>query len=544
MSRTKRCRTAVVSVTVAVLVGSGTSVAGAATTGAAATEPPVDLPWAGCGLTDVGVTAGVQCARIDVPLDYDDPAGTQVQIAMARVPATDPAQRIGSLFINFGGPGGPAVEYLQAAGAERFAMLNQRFDIVAFDPRGVGKSSPAIDCDASLQFPATPPTPIDVDVDALVAGAQQYVDACLAANGSILEHVSTANVARDLDVLRAAVGDEQLTYLGYSYGTFLGATYAALFPDRYRALVLDGAVDPDQYVHDPTALSRSQSGAFEEALDRFLSACAADQAACSAFGGSDPATAYDDLLAVAAGTPIPADGYTIDPQPVTVDDVLSVTATLLYAKQAWGLLAAALAQGAAGDGSLLRAIMDQIVNPKEVDGSPDPLPDRFRAISASEREWPRDVDSYLERGAQDWADFPHFGGAYGEIVFALWPVRDKDAYGGPFTVDPSSPTPLVIGTTYDPATPYPESLGLVAEQGNARLLTMDGDGHTAYGGNSTCIDSATEAYLIGLTLPAEGTVCAQQVPFEAPAPVGAETATLTGTDLSLGTTVGSLVGSR
>jgi pimeloyl-ACP methyl ester carboxylesterase len=404
----------------------------------------------------------------------------------------------------------------------------------------VGQSIPSIDCEIpeGEDWATTPsPTPIDLDADALVARAQRYVDACLASNDGILAHVSTANVARDLDLLRAAVGDEQLTYLGYSYGTFLGATYAALFPGRSRALVLDGAVDPDRYITDPVALSIVQAGGFEAALDRFLAACAADQAACSGFGGADPRAAFDELLAVAAETPLPAEGYTADPRPVTADDIRAVTSTLLYSKEAWGLLAAALAGGQAGDGSLLRAIVDQIVQPREDDGSLEPFFDRFFAISGSEQQWPRDVDEYLERGAQEWADFPHFWSsfAYAEIPLALWPVRDDDAYAGPFTVDETSAPTLVIGTTYDPATPYSGAVAMVEAQGNARLLTMEGDGHTAYGGNSTCIDAATEAYLVDLVLPAEGTVCQQEVPFVAlePAPAGA--AALAGSQLSRGT---------
>ena len=532
MTRTNNWRGAVVGSVIAVLVGSGTSVAGAQAPppGAAA-----ELPWAGCGLTDVAVTAGVQCASVAVPLDHDDPAGAQVQIALARVPATDPARRIGSLFLNPGGPGGPAVESLQTAGPGRFATLNQRFDLVAFDPRGVGKSRPAIDC-LGLPPAGAPPTRPDVDVDALVADAQRYVSGCIADNGPILAHVSTANVARDLDLLRAAVGDEDLSYLGFSYGTFLGATYAALFPDRFRALVLDGALDPAQYIADPAALSSQQAAAFEEALDRFLAACAADQVACSGFGGADPVTAYDQLLAVAAQTPIPAGRYSPDPRPVTPDVVLAVTARLLYAKQAWGVLASALAEAEAGDASLLRALMASVVERRGPDGTPDPFVDRFLAITAGERAWPRDVGSYLERGAQQAVEAPHFGDAYGEVLYALWPVRDEDAYGGPFAVGASAPAPLVIGTTYDPATPYEGAVALTEQLGNARLLTMEGDGHTAYGGNSACIDQATEAYLVDLTLPPEGTVCVQEVPFEAPAPVPADAGAQarTGAELGLG----------
>ena len=550
MSRTSSCRTAVLAVSVVLLVVPGTSVAvaqepvaqesgavvsGAVVSGAVvfdavvpgAVAPPVPaLTWAPCGTAEPGVTAGVQCASATLPLDYDDPSGQQVQVAVAKVPATDPAQRIGSLFVNFGGPGAPAVEALQVGGAGRFSALNQRFDIVAFDPRGVGQSTPSIDCEiAESEDPVTQPspTPIDLDVDALVASAQAFVDACVASNGEILAHVSTANVARDLDLLRAAVGDEQMTYLGYSYGTFLGATYAALFPGRWRALVLDGALDPELYIADPVTLSTRQADAFEVALDRFLAACAADQTACSAFGGSDPAAAYDELLAVAAAAPLPAERYTPDPRPVTVDDIRAVTLKLLYAKPAWGLLAGALAQGAAGDGSLLRAIVDLVVRPREDDGSLEPLNDRFFAITASERQWSTDVDGYLERGAQEWAEFPHFWGsfAYSEIPYALWPVRDEDAFAGPFTVDATSVTPLVIGTTYDPATPYSGAVDMVERLGNARLLTMEGDGHTAYGGNSTCIDGATEAYLVDQVLPAPGTVCQQEVAFAAPVPIGA-----------------------
>lgn len=497
----------------ALLVVGGAPAAATEEAGTGAASIPVPpLTWAACGLTEEAAAADVQCATAALPLDHDDPDGEQVRIAVAKAPATDPANRIGSLFVNFGGPGGPAVGYLQAAGAGLFATLNERFDIVAFDPRGVGQSTPAIDCgvdeEADELFPGRAPTPLDVDAEALVAGAQAYVDACVAANGALLEHVSTANVARDMDALRAAVGDEQLSYLGFSYGTFLGATYAALFPDRYRALVLDGALDPTDYIADPVALSTAQAGGFEQALARFTSACALDQAACAGFGGADPYLAYDRLLAAADAAPLPADGFPEDPTPVTADDIRSVTLTLLYAKQNWGLLAALLASAEAGDGSPVRALLDVL--------GADPVgADPFLSISAGEQQWPRDVAEYLDRGAEEWVAFPHFWGtfAYAEVPLALWPARDEDAFAGPFELPASSPSPLVIGTTYDPATPYRGSLQMAADLGNATLLTMEGDGHTAYGGNSACVDAATEAYLVDGTLPADGTVCTQEVPF-------------------------------
>jgi pimeloyl-ACP methyl ester carboxylesterase len=524
-----RCRAAVVSTLTVLVLGTGTGVAAAESpAGEAPTTPAAPLTWAGCGTTAEATAAGVECATADLPMDYDEPEGARVQIAVARVPATDPANRIGSLFFNFGGPGGPAVDYLQAAGAGVFATLNQRFDIVGFDPRGVGQSTPAIDCQVDQEtqgiYSVPVPTPLDIDVDAYVAKVQGYVDACLANNGEILEHVSTANVARDMDALRAAVGDEQLSYLGFSYGTFLGATYASLFPDRHRAMVLDGAVDADEYINDPFSHIATQTAGFETALARFAEACAVDQVACSGFGGTDPYLAYDKLLAQADAAPLPATGYPADPRPVTADDIRTVTLPLLYAKQNWGLLAAVLAEAAAGDGSTVRAILDQVVY---ADGAST---DRYFTISASEQRYPQDdLEVYLDRGAESWASFPHFwsNSGYAEINYALWPAHDEDAFAGPFDVPASSVPPLVIGTTYDPATPYAGAVSLVADLGNARLLTMEGDGHTAYGGNSACIDTATDAYLISGTLPAEGTVCQQEVPFVGveQVPTAASTAT-------------------
>jgi hypothetical protein len=290
-----------------------------------------------------------------------------------------------------------------------------------------------------------------------------------------------------------------------------------LFPDRYRALVLDGPVDAAQYIHAPLSSSQDQAAAFERALQRFLQACAGDQTACSRFGGADPGADYDRLIATAEATPIPAAGYTPDPRPVTADDIRGATLALLYAKQFWGILGQALASAAQGDATIIRAAVDQLFYGRLPDGTYDPLYDRLFTISGSEQDYPRDIDVYLARGAESWAAFPHFWGGYGEIRFALWPKRDGDAYGGPFTVPASSPTPLVVATTYDPATPYPGARRLVQELGNARLLTMVGDGHTAFGqGNSACVDGAVVAYLVDTTLPAAGTTCQQEVAFSAP----------------------------
>jgi pimeloyl-ACP methyl ester carboxylesterase len=548
VSWSTRSRCAVTGTVVALLLGTGTTVAGAQST---AEIPVPELAWQDCGTDAAGTEAGVQCAVADLPMDYDEPTGEQVHIAVARVPAADPAQRIGSLFFNFGGPGAPSVNFLQARGAGIFENLNQRFDIIAFDPRGVGQSTPAIDCQADQEtqgiYSVPVPTPLDIDVDAYVAKAQSYVDICLDNNGEILEHVSTANVARDMDVLRAALGEEQLDYLGFSYGTFLGATYASLFPEGYRAMTLDAPLNAEEYINDPMSALAAQTAGFEAALARFFEACGIDQAACSQFGGTSPSLAYDQLVAAAEATPIPAPGYAPDPRPVGGDEIRMASGSLLYAKQRWGLLGQALAEAAAGDGTLFRTVVDVLFWGREDDGSFSPSGDLYFAIGASEQQYPEgDLDSFLDRGAESWASFPHFwwNTGYAEISYGLWPARDEDAFTGPFSIPESSPTPLVVATTYDPATPYPGARALVDQLGNARLLTMEGDGHAAYGGRSACIDSAVDSYFVAGTLPEPGTVCEQEVPFEAPVPEPAGAGTSVGFLKVADRPVAALLGTR
>ena len=481
-----------------------------------------DLRWKACG------DAGAQCATAKVPQDYDNPTGTQYKLAVARVPAQDKAHRIGSLFFNFGGPGGTAVDFLQQAGTGGlFDNLNQRFDIVGFDPRGVGQSQPSIDCKANQETqgiysqPFT--TPFNLDEAALLRKDENYTGRCLRLNGNVLKHVSTANVARDMDLLRQAVGDSKLSYLGFSYGTFLGSTYASLFPKSFRALVLDGPVDATNYINDPMQDLDEQTQGFERAYGRFMQACAAHQAACFGFGGDDPWDAYDQLVDQANAAPIPAPRYSPDPRPVDGDDINAAATSEVYAKQLWPELAEALSDAAKGDASLLRAIVDVRFYGNNNDGTFDPSLDRYFTIGATEQHYTRKLDRYFDAGDQSWGEHDHFyaNNGYVELNYGIWSAHDKDAYDGPFQVRKNAPTPLVVATTYDPATPYRGALRLVRDLGNARLLTMRGDGHTAYGGNSPCIDEAVERYLNTLALPAQGTSCKQQVPFEVPQQVAA-----------------------
>ena len=488
--------------------------------------PSPGLSFTPCGQTPQAATT--QCATADLPMDYDNRRGPQVHIAVAKVPAADQAHRLGVLFFNFGGPGGTAVDYLQFRGASTlWKNLNQRFDIIGFDPRGVGQSSPAIDCKANQETqgiysqPFT--TPFNVNARALIGKDESYIRACQRNNGAILSHVSTANVARDMDAIRGLLGERKLNYLGFSYGTFLGATYASLFPDNYRAMVLDGPIDATAYINKPWRDLAEQTQGFERALDRFFAACAANQAACSGFGGSDPSGAYDELVDAANANPIPAPGATADPRPVDGDDINFGAANELYAKEFWPELGQALAEAQHGDASLFRELVDGSYGRND-DGTYGNGLDLYFTIGATEQRYPRDLSFYLERGDEAWGTFHHdyWNNGYPELMYGLWTAHDKDAFAGPFRVRNSSPAPLVVATTYDPATPYRGALRLVRDLGNARLITMRGDGHTAYGGESACIDTAVETYLNTNALPAPGTTCRQDTGFEAPQPLRAQ----------------------
>jgi pimeloyl-ACP methyl ester carboxylesterase len=480
---------------------------------------PPKLDWQPCG--DVGGgDVGAQCATATVPLDYDKPNGATIDLHLAKLPATDPdpSHRLGSLFFNLGGPGADAALYLEFLGTQLFPVLNQRYDIIGMDPRGVGQSEPSIDCKANQETegiysqPFT--TPDNLDPKALVSKDLKYIGKCVSLNKTILPHVSTANVARDMDLLRKSLGETKLNYFGYSYGTFLGATYASLFPKNYNRMVLDGPVDATDYINDPLSDLSAQSDGFERALGRFFQACAIDQVACHGFGGKDPWDAYDELIDKANETPIPAGGP--DPRPVDGDDINFAATGEIYAKQFWGELAEALDLAARGDGTEIRRLVNDSYGLLD-DGTYDPGSDRYFTIGAIEQRYPKaDVPLYLRAGKRSWSEHEHtwWNNGYVELNYGLWPIHDKDAFAGPFKIPSSSPTPLVVATTYDPATPYRGAKSLVRDLGNARLITMRGDGHTAYAGNSPCIDAAVEAYMTDGTLPAPGTKCVQTALFE------------------------------
>ncbi len=276
----------------AVLAAIAAVPAGAAERATPEGVPVPSLDWHPCD-------AGFECATAEVPRDYARPHAAKVQLAVIRHRALDSAHRVGSIFLDPGGPSGSGVEFVQTAPPPVFQIL-AKFDVVGFDRRGVGASRPAIECDEPPSF--TSMTPDTLDLPTLLDRGRALARICLNRDPQFLASVNTGNGARDLDLLRAAVGDQQLTYYGLSYGGLLGETYANLFPGRARALFLDSPTDGDVRLNDPLRANGEQLASFESSLRRFFTACAAHQDACG-FGGEDPEEAYDALLAVRSATP-------------------------------------------------------------------------------------------------------------------------------------------------------------------------------------------------------------------------------------------------
>lgn len=491
----------------------GAGVALAVLAGASSASAAQQLEWKRCDKNAV-------CATAKVPRDYGDRSQGHIEIALAKVPAQRPERRIGSLFINLGGPGAAAADIVAESGRDAWGKLNRRYDLIGFDPRGIGRSRPAIDCGINVEAVSEPfPTP-STPRSKIVNGSRRLVRRCLESDPKrrIFPYVSTANVARDLNRLRAAVGDRRLHYLGYSYGTAIGGTFQSLFPDRVGRMVLDGPVNLHHGFNRPLPDWVTQAQGFGESLDRFLRACKADQRACSRFGAGHPERALRELVTRLAQDPIPAKGSRR--RPVDADDLRAALAIDLSSVQWWGELASGLADAEEGDGTMLRFLADYWFG-RLPDGSYDPYTSANLIITTVDQAYPRKVEPYLAtvrktyRRTEDlWWTGGSTSGLYANYPNGLFPFRTQGVFRGPF--ENSSPrTTLVVGTTHDPYTPYVDARAEVRQLGNARLLTMRGDSHTAYPDNSPCIDRAVYAYLAHGRLPRRGTACEQRVPFEA-----------------------------
>jgi pimeloyl-ACP methyl ester carboxylesterase len=424
--------------------------------------------------------------------------------------------------VNPGGPGASGTAFVRGLTLRRgdearaFSNLNARFDIVGFDPRGVGDSRPAVACltdaEAAAQFGAPLPRGDDVAVQPLLDWAGSWVDRCRERNRGVLRYLSTADVARDLDLLRAAVGDSGLTYLGYSYGTLLGATYAALFPQHVRALVLDGPVDLDLWLNRPLEATREQVAGLEHSLSRFFAACS--NAALCPWAQGDAETEFDGLVARLDRQPIAPSSLTRG-LPVTGDTLLVAAEYAMYNKKLWLSLSSAIGALELGGGAVAQTLADSYWG-FDAAGVYDHRWDRYLAISALDQRPTHRIQAYFEAGRDSVATFPHFGwsNGYFDLPWGLYWIRARDAFRGPFTYAPDRPPLLVVGATYDPATPYAWARHMTRQLGNAQLLTMIGDGHTSFGGNSTCIDDYVVHYLEERQLPPSGATCRQKLWFE------------------------------
>ena len=473
-----------------------------------------------------------ECGTVQVPLDYDQPNGSTISLAVVRLPATDPAHRIGSLFLNPGGPGGSGVDYTVFAGPFLYTPeVRAKFDLVGFDPRGIIRSS-AFRCfgtDKQWDPYFTPFTfPSNPTEEQIWMQADLFLDSsCAQRGGKIGDHMSTANVARDLDVLRQAVGDAKLTYAGVSYGTMIGQTYANMFPNNVRAIIIDGVLDPIAWttgtgngstVPFSTRL-RSDAGA-QATLNEFFRLCDAGGPSLCAFAPNSAArfkALGDQLKAHPLNVTFP-DGST---GVVNYSILIGMTLGAMYDSSSWEDFAHALADlEAQASAATLGVRLQAFWHPWNAYIAKRGFPhygnfiEGFPAVACGDSDNPHNYAAWSTNGTAAEAQFGYFGRIWTWVssICAAWPTADSDRYTGPWDHTTSNPV-LVIGNLFDPATRYQGAVIASNLLPNSRLLTVHGWGHTSLF-LSSCADQVQTRYLVNLTLPAPGTVCEQDhVPF-------------------------------
>lgn len=467
--------------------------------------------------------AGFQCTTAQVPLDYRDPNADSIQLAVIKHPANDPSRRIGSLFMNPGGPGGPGTEELPSWLSLFPQALQDRFDIISFDPRGIGNST-AVQC-ASTEAEATDlftnlPQGFPVgptETSRWIEGYSRFAQSCEQQSGDLLAHVSTTEVAKDLDLLRRAVGDTQMNYLGLSYGTYLGAVYANLFPDNVRSMVLDGNVDPNAWnnhgrdeVHLSISMRVGTDKGTAKTLNAFLDRCgqtSIDRCAFSAGSAEATRTKFATLIQRLQQQPVNLNGKTI-----TYAVLIAAISDDLFVVQEFGGF-----RGWQKASELLQQIWTAppvtSLDPATIPLLP-PDPGYF-AVACAEVPNPRDSNIYrrLATLAFDRAGDVGPYWVWNDQPCANWTATAAERYTGPWNHPTANPI-LVIGNTYDPSTPYENSVAMAQTLADARLLTVDGYGHTVLLNPSKCASHYQADYFINGMLPPEGTVCKQdQQPF-------------------------------
>jgi pimeloyl-ACP methyl ester carboxylesterase len=490
--------------------------------------PTPDLGWFAC-------YGRGQCATVRLPLDYDEPDGPSVEIALLRVKARKQAERIGTLFVNPGGPGGSGTDMAAMAPAFLSDSVLDRFDVVGFDPRGIGASD-NLKCFSSTREQVLAHKQLSkffpygaAEEAAYTRTARAIGRACSTTGAGLAGAMSTAEVARDLDVLRRAVGDTKLTYLGFSYGTVLGQYYANMFPDRVRALALDGVVNPKSWTGGTTNHGslqddrlRSADAAYR-ALRVLLIRCDRAGAKRCAFAGGDPQKHFAAIARALRAKPLvlgrSEDGGT---ERLTYADFIGLTLTGLYYADAGDFVTSVAAAvetliaGPAGRTAKqratarvrLRAHLSRVRTPAR-DFPYDNSVEAFSGVTCTDGHHPRDTAQWPALTAAEDARAPYFGRAWGwgTVICAgdTWTVQDEDAYRGPFNRVAGAPV-LFVGNHWDPATSYRQAVSAAKLLPGSRLLSSDNWGHTAYG-TSACVTTAVDRYLLRGTLPAAGTVC-------------------------------------
>ncbi|HEY7735803.1 MAG TPA: alpha/beta fold hydrolase [Candidatus Limnocylindrales bacterium] len=456
--------------------------------------PPKLARWSDCG-------RGFQCATVDAPLDYGDPSLGSIGISIVRHAAEDPRQRIGSLVVNPGGPGGSGVEFVRDGIGLFTQQLLRRFDLVGFDPRGVSLSAPVRCIDNLDPRVQLDPSPDDAaELRELVSDAESYATACGDRNERLLPHVSTDAVVEDLDRIRAALGEETLTYLGFSYGTLIGARYADRFPDRIRAFALDGALDPSLSL---AKLRAGQAVGFEGALNRFLASCAGRRN-CPFGHGSGTAGAFDRLMRRIDDRSLRAIRIR-DPRRVGPGLAWSAVLGSMYQEAAWPSLEIALALAERGDGSGFLALSDPYRG-RDEHGAYSNMQDAYTANICLDYPASTVVGDYTNLARSLRAAAPRFASlvAYEDLACAFWPTPST---GRPTAVRAAGAPPIVVvGTTGDPATPYGWSVALAKQLETGVLVTHRGEGHTAFG-TSDCVRRVLTTYLVDIQPPRNATVC-------------------------------------
>lgn len=448
-----------------------------------------------------------ECGTLSVPMDYDDPTGDTVDLALLRVLARNSGKRQGAIVVNPGGPGGSGVDYASYADFIVGTPVRDRFDVVGFDPRGVGRSDP-IDClsDPALdEFLGEDPIPDNqTEIDAFVASSQELAQGCADNAGPLLAHVSTKEVARDLDVLRGALGEDTLNYLGKSYGTLIGSTYAGLFPDRVGRFVLDGVLPPDL---TSAEINIGQAEGFERATRAWAQDCVNSESCPLGATVDEVMAGLRNFFDTVESREIPVRG---DARLETLEQGWAVlgVASAMYDQGLWAYLTEALASALEGnDGTGLMELADRYADRTATGAYSNNLMEVIYAVNCLDSPSDADLAVFEATAARAEKKAPTWGAmiAWSSLPCGYWPVGSQTA-PAPITAAGAAPI-VVIGTTRDPATPYEWSVRLADQLDSAVLVSVEGDGHTAYTRGNSCVDALIDDFYVAGTVPSDGSQC-------------------------------------